>query len=166
MARRCRLPSPQEVYPGGRSFRRRGPLRGSAPLGLHQPPECRQCLTDDLVHIVVSVSAEFADEDNVVALTSQLFITLVEMLVLRPRNRIIRLSLVAGELVRDACLGMPLPGQMLVFGNPGERNFLRGIVDDSDRLEPFGCEVSRDRTLGCDKAGDQTDGRRTRRSAR
>ena len=76
-------------------------------FGLGQPAECRQGLTNDLIHIVVSVGAEPADEDDVVALTRQSFIPLVQSLVLRPRNRIVWFPLGLGnsyEMLVLACV--------------------------------------------------------------
>ncbi len=90
---------------------RHGPSLDQAPVG-------RQRLPDDLIHVVVAVGGEPAHEADVRLGQGQGFVALVERLIFGPGDRIIRVSLLARDLVGDAGPFAHLPGEVLVFGDP------------------------------------------------
>ena len=63
--------------------------------------EGRQRLPDDLVHIVVAVGREPADESDVVGRIGERLVALEQLLIFRPRDRIIRIALGRRIFVRD-----------------------------------------------------------------
>src|SRR5690606_26430804 len=77
----------------------------------------RQRLAHDLVHVVVLVGAEPADEGHARRLVRQLLVALVQLGVLRPRNGVVGVALGRGIFVGDAGLRMDLSGQVLVFAD-------------------------------------------------
>src|SRR6185369_12967578 len=99
--------------------------------------EGRQRLTDDLVHVVVAVGCKAPDERHARRRIRQLLIFLVERLILLARHRVIGIALRTRIFIGDRRLRMLLPGQMLIFGNPGVRHVGRRIVHHGDGLVPF-----------------------------
>src|SRR4051794_31196996 len=62
------------------------------PLALIHAPEGRERLADDLVHIVIAVGREAADEGDALGRIGERLVTLVERLVLFARDRIVRIA--------------------------------------------------------------------------
>src|SRR5690606_11784324 len=101
----------------------------------------RQRLAHDLVHVVVLVGAEPADEGHARRLVRQLLVALVQLGVLRPRNGVVGVALGRGIFVGNAGLRMDLSGQVLVLADAGVGHVLARIVDRADRLELFLVEL-------------------------
>ena len=88
-----------------------------------------------MVHIIISIGRESADESDGVLSYRQLLIALVKTLIFRPWNWIVGIAFRGRELVADAGLRMFLTCQMLVLGHARERDLLGRVINDSDRLE-------------------------------
>ena len=84
-----------------------GRLPASFPSLLVDPPERRQRLTDDLVHIVIAVGGQPADERHALGRVRERLVALEQRLVLRPRDRIIRIALGRRIFVGDASSPVP-----------------------------------------------------------
>src|SRR5689334_6388459 len=93
-----------------------------APL---QAPICRERLTDNLVHIVIFVSAKPPDERYVISRLPQCRVLFVKSLVLWAWNGIIWIPVATRVFIADARLRMHLARQMLIFGNARVRHILR-----------------------------------------
>ena len=91
-------------------------------------------LADDLVHIVVTIASEPAQEKHVGTASRERFVAFVEERVLRPRNRIVRVAVTTRELETDRGRAMRLPREMLELGDARVRHVRGWIVDDPDRL--------------------------------
>src|SRR4051812_31061705 len=70
-----------------------------APGGATEAREQCQRLTDDLIHVVVAIGRETADEMDIGRLLRQLKVTPVQCCVRRPRHRIIGISRVGRKLI-------------------------------------------------------------------
>src|SRR5918994_5239903 len=106
------------------------------PLLVHAP-ERGERLPDDLIHIVVAVGREPSDEGHVAGLVCERLIFLEQLLVLRPRDRVIGIALRRRIFVGDRRPRVLLAGEMLVLADAGEWHILRRIIHHRDRLEPF-----------------------------
>ena len=127
--------------------------------------ECRQRLSDDLIHVVVLVSREPADERDVSLRVCFGFVALVERCVLaasapdsRDRPRL-------ADIRRRPTCSDALPGDVLELAD-ARVGVVVGIVDGADRLKPFDRQRDVLETAGCDTAACRTGNRRMRRSAR
>src|SRR3546814_8791706 len=69
--------------------------------------------------------------------SSDLFIALVQRLVLRPWNGIIRIAVRARIFIGDAGFRIGLASEMLILRDTGVCRLRVGIVDHGHRLEPF-----------------------------
>jgi hypothetical protein len=99
----------------GRDRERRGLLlQLPCPAGGVEPAEGGQRLADDLVHVVIAIGRQPADEGDAGRGIGQRFILLVERLILLARDRIIRIAFGAWIFQRDAGLAVLLPSQMLI----------------------------------------------------
>ena len=83
------------------------------------PAECRQRLTDDLVHVVVSVRGQPPDEPDIRRRQRQALVFLEQLLVLGLRDRVIGVAFGRRIFVGERRLGVLLAGQMLVLGDRG-----------------------------------------------
>ena len=99
------------------------------------PPERRQRLADDLVHVVIAIGREPADEGHAIGRVCKRFVTLEQRLILRPRDRVIGIALGRWIFVGDGCPWRLLPGQMLILADPRVGHIRRRIIDRSDRLK-------------------------------
>src|SRR4029079_16432739 len=93
-------------------------------LSLINTAERRKRLSDDLVHVVISVGRQPPNEGHIVGRIGKRLLLLEQLLVLGARDRIIRISLGRGIFVGDRRHRSLLPGQMLVLADPGERHVL------------------------------------------
>ncbi len=93
-------------------------------------------LRHHLVHVVVAISREAADEMHPRRGVDKLTILLVDCRVLGARNGIIRIAFRARKLVDDARLPVLLAGQMFELGHAGEGVVVR-VIHDRDRLPQF-----------------------------
>src|SRR5947209_12149670 len=98
-------------------------------------PERRQRLADDLVHVVITVCGEPPDEGDIAGRIRQLFVLLEQLLIFRPRDRIIGITFGRRILIGDRRHRRLLPGQVLVLADTRERHVFGGIVDDRNFLE-------------------------------
>src|SRR5688572_20938317 len=89
--------------------------RSGARQGGIDAPEGRQCLPYHLIHVVIAVGCQPADEPNITRGERQCLISLVELLIFRARHWVIRIAGITREFVGDAGLRMNLAGEMLVF---------------------------------------------------
>ena len=104
------------------------------PLSI-EAPEGGERLPDHLIHIVIAVGRKAAHEGDAGSGIGQGLVFLEQRLVLRPRDRIIRIALRRRIFVGDAGLGMALAGQVLILGDPCVGHLRVGIIDHGDRLE-------------------------------
>ena len=108
---------------------------GVALLGIAMRVEQGERLADHLVHVVVAVGGEPAHEVHVRRGVGQRLVLAVQLGVLRPRHRIVRIALGRRVLVGEAGLRVLLPGQVLVLGDPGVGHLFGRVVHHRDRLE-------------------------------
>src|SRR3954464_7500025 len=102
---------------------------------LVDPPERCERLTDDLIHVVVTIGRQPSDEPDVGRRQRQTLVFLKEFLVFRARDRVVRIAFGAWVLVRDRRARIVLPGHVLILADAGVILRLR-IVHGADRLEP------------------------------
>ena len=118
-----------------RSRVRRSPPSCAEQLAPRQPDDPRigrERLRHDLIHVVVLVGREPADEVHAFGGVGELLILAVERGVLRPRNRIVGIAFGARILVDQRGFRVLLPGDVLEFGDPG----VGVVVRDSSRPRP------------------------------
>ena len=92
-------------------------------------------LPDDLVHVVVAIGCEPADEPDVPGRAGKSLVLLVERLVVRRRDRIIGIALGGGIFIGEGGERVLLSSKVLVLGDAGVGVGLR-IVHDGDALVP------------------------------
>src|SRR4051812_26132155 len=96
-------------------------------------------LRDDLIHVVVLVGPEAADEVDAGRRRGEFLILLIQRRVLGAWNRIVRIPLALRILIDARRFRMYLPGEVLELGDPRVEVLVR-IVHDRDRLNLLGVE--------------------------
>ena len=94
-----------------------------------------ESLTNDLIHIVITVGSEPPDKNCIGFGIGQCFITLVKLLILIARDRVIGIAISRRIFGRDARLRANITREMLVFGDPAMRRCLVWIIHGGNWLK-------------------------------
>src|SRR3954451_15835579 len=100
---------------------------------LEDPVGCRERLGDDLIHVVVLVGRQTADEPGSRLRLCELAVALVQLGVRGTRDRVVGITLVRRVLVDDGRRGRRLAGQLLELGD-ARVLVVERIVDHRRRL--------------------------------
>lgn len=108
-------------------------VQASVTRAAKYPPGGFQGGGNHLVHVVVAVLGEAANEEDVRFAGGKGFVALVESFVFRARDGVVRIALSLGILTDNGGAGVALAGEMLKFRDAGV-GVVIGIVDDGDWL--------------------------------